>query len=434
MPIQYETESLEALRERFASGELEPLDYVATLEERCAKIEPELLSLMVEPGRFTRLRSEATELAQRFPDASARPPLYGVPVGVKDIFRVDGLPTTAGSKLPTRLFEGTESTAVTRLKRAGALILGKTVSTEFAYFGPGPTRNPRDLTRTPGGSSSGSAAAVAAGLAPLAFGTQTIGSISRPAAYCGVVGYKPSYDRISREGVIPLSPSLDHIGVFTTDVVGAELAASQLCTDWRSVAPGRKPILAISKGPMLKRASPEALSHLKSVSDRLAESGFEVQVVPAMLDFDDIERRHRLLVAAEAAAVHGSWYADYGALYHRKTVELLTQGRDVTASEREQAFAGRERLRDELTGLMAERGVDLWISPPAPGAAPVGLDSTGDPIMNLPWSHCGLPTLSIPAGTGAEGMPLGLQLAGGWNQDEELFAWGRMIEEALGGD
>jgi Asp-tRNA(Asn)/Glu-tRNA(Gln) amidotransferase A subunit family amidase len=406
-------------------------DYLATLEKRSVEIEPKLLALMEEPGRFTRAREAATLLEARFPTPVERPPLYGVPVGVKDIFRVDTLPTTAGSRLPPAEFEGSEARAVSQLKRAGALVLAKTVSTEFAYFGPGPTRNPHDPGRTPGGSSSGSAAAVAAGLVPLALGTQTIGSISRPAAYCGVVGYKPSYDRISREGVIPLSPSLDHVGIFTTDVAGAELAASALCAGWSPKLASGNPVLGIPKGPILKRASSESLHHLKAISDRLKERGFEVRVVPAMEDFEEIESRHRTIVAAEAAAVHSSWYADWGALYHPKTVSLLAAGRDVSEPELAAALAGRQQLRDQLTALMAECGVDLWISPAAPGVAPEGLDSTGDPVMNLPWSHCGLPTLAIPSGANSGGLPLGLQVAGGWMKDELLFGWGKRIEAAL---
>ena len=429
MGTYHQAESLESLRLAFASGELDPQTYVGKLEERAATTEPEILALMEEPGRFERLRREAAVLTERFP--AERPALFGVPVGVKDIFRVDGLPTTAGSQLPTSLFKGSEAVSVSRLRQAGALILGKTVSTEFAYFGSGPTHNPRDLSRTPGGSSSGSAAAVAAGLAPLTLGTQTIGSISRPASYCGVVGYKPTYDRISRDGVVPLSPSLDHVGVFTSDVAGAGLAASVLCAEWNPQTVSEKPVLGIPKGPILKRASQESLVHLKSVSDRLAAQGYRVEVVPAMLDFEEIETRHRLIVAAEAAAVHSNWYADYGTLYHPKTLELLAAGGEVSAEALAEALSGREKLRRELAAAMQERGLDLWISPAAPGVAPVGLESTGDPVMNLPWSHCGLPTLAIPAGANEEGLPLGLQVTAGWNEDERLFEWGRMIEDDL---
>ena len=202
------------------------------LEDHFNKREPEVLAFLPEAGRFDRLRREARQLLDRYPQPDQRPLLFGVFIGVKDIFRVDGFPTRAGSRLPPDLFAGEEAESVTRLRQAGALILGKTVSTEFAYFAPGPTRNPHHLQHTPGGSSSGSAAAVAAGLCPVALGTQTIGSIIRPAAFCGVVGYKPSYDRISRSGVIPLSPSLDHVGLFAADVEDVKRCAQLLIGEW----------------------------------------------------------------------------------------------------------------------------------------------------------------------------------------------------------
>jgi len=226
-------------------------------------------AFLPEEGRFERLRREEEALQVRWPnrtdpsdpsdpsDSKHRPPLFGVPVGVKDIFHVEGFPTGGGSRLPPEALRGPEAACVKTLKEAGALILGKTVSTEFAYFAPGPTRNPWNPEHTPGGSSSGSAAAVGAGLCSLALGTQTIGSILRPAAFCGVVGFKPSYERISRDGVIPLAPSLDHVGFFTPDVAGAERAAAVLCRDWRPAKPGRKPRLGVPEGPYLERASGE---------------------------------------------------------------------------------------------------------------------------------------------------------------------------------
>src|SRR3970040_1828025 len=201
------------------------LEQIDVVEERFAEREAEVRAFVPEESRFERLRREAKALLSRFPDSGERPPMFGVLIGVKDIFRVGGFPTRAGSRLPAEVFEGPEAEPVKKLKAAGTLVLGKTVTTEFAYFAPGPTRNPHNLAHTPGGSSSGSAAAVAAGLAPLARGPQTIGSIVRPAAFCGVVGFKPSFGRISTEGVIPLSPSLDHVGFFTQDVAGAQQGA-----------------------------------------------------------------------------------------------------------------------------------------------------------------------------------------------------------------
>ena len=385
---------------------------------------------MPEPDRFSRLRREAAELGARFPEPTSRPPLFGIPVGIKDIFHVDGLPTTGGSKLPPAELAGPEAESVRRLRVAGALILGKTVSTEFAYFGPGPTRNPHDPDRTPGGSSSGSAAAVAAGFCPAALGTQTIGSVSRPASYCGVCGYKPTYERISRAGVIPLSPSLDHVGVFTERVRGIEPVARALAAEWTPVAAARRPVLGVPEGSYLEHASAEGLECFDAARERLATAGFEVRAAEAFPDLEEIERRHGTIVAADAAEVHADWYSRHSSLYHHKTMELIEKGLNVSTEDLEAARAGRERLRQRLLSLMGDRGIDLWISPASQGVAPRGLDSTGNPVMNLPWTHSGLPTLALPAGT-TDGLPMGLQLAARWGEDERLLAWGAEIEASL---
>ena len=410
------------------------VDMLALLEEvegRFKAREPQVLALVPEEGRFERLRREARALLDRYPEPGARPPLFGVLVGVKDIFHVDGFLTRAGSKLPPDLFQGGESESVTILKKAGALILGKTVTTEFAYFAPGPTRNPHNAGHTPGGSSSGSAAAVGADFCSLALGTQTIGSITRPAAFCGVVGYKPSYDRISRAGVIPLAPSLDHVGTFTPDVAGVALAASLLCRDWRLEIVRRKPVLGIPEGLYLASATDEGLAHFRAVCERLAASGYEIRPIQAMPDFEEIRARHNLIVAGEAARVHAEWFSRFGDLYHAKTADLIRRGQSASDAELSEALAGREKLRRELTALMDEHGIDVWISPPAPGPAPSGLESTGDPVMNLPWTHSGLPTVCLPAGKSEDGLPMGLQIAGRWYTDETLLAWARDVEVVL---
>ena len=208
------------------NGQLDLLHYINETCDRIEAIEPTIQAFLPEPHRRARLLAEAEVLQSRFPDPGDRPPLYGVLVGVKDVFVVDGFPTQAGSQLPAELFVGQEATCVSLLRRAGALIAGKTISTEFAYFEPGPTRNPHNPDHTPGGSSSGSAAAVAAGFCPLALGTQTIGSTIRPAAFCGIIGFKPTYGRIPTPGLILCSVSLDTVGFFTQDISGTVLVAS----------------------------------------------------------------------------------------------------------------------------------------------------------------------------------------------------------------
>jgi Asp-tRNA(Asn)/Glu-tRNA(Gln) amidotransferase A subunit family amidase len=407
------------------------LKRIDALEARFSEREPSLLAFLPEESRFRRLRREAEDLLARHPDPDARPRLFGRFLGVKDIFHADGFPTRAGTDF-LELRDHPEAESVTALKHAGALVVGKTVTTEFAYFAPGPTCNPHDSAHTPGGSSSGSAAAVAAELCDLSLGTQTGGSITRPAAFCGVVGYKPSFGRISTAGVIPFSRSADHIGLFARTVGLAREAAQVLCGRWEpSSAEGRKPVLGIPTGPYLARASDEGLAHLRSTSTLLAASGFAVETIEAMPDFEEIQTRHLHLIAAEAARVHSVWFAEYGDRYHPVTADLIRGGQQVTPDALAHAIQGCTRLRQELTALMDARGVDLWISPAAPGPAPRGLDATGDPVMNLPWTHSGLPTLSLPAGRTADGLPLGLQIAARWYQDEVLFEWGGMLEECL---
>ncbi|HLB50375.1 MAG TPA: amidase [Anaerolineales bacterium] len=423
--------TLPALADALRNGGLLITDYLSHLESNFNSREPDVLSFIPEEGRFDRLRRDAQALLTRYPDPNTRPPLFGVPVGVKDIFHVSGFVTRAGSKLPPDLFQGSEAESVTALKDAGALVMGKTVTTEFAYFGPGPTRNPHNPEHTPGGSSSGSAAAVGAGLCPLTLGTQTIGSIVRPASFCGVVGYKPSFDRISKTGVMPLAPSLDHVGVFTADARGAALAARVLCRDWRLTDSPRKPVLAVPDGPYLANASDEAMKHFDDTRRRLAAAGYMILSVNAMPDFEEIRARHNLITAAEAARVHEKMYARFRELYHPKTVDLIERGQKISGEALAQALKGRKKLRMELTHLMNVHGIDLWISPSAPGPAPQGLESTGDPIMNLPWTHSGLPSMNEPSGRAANGLPLGLQLTARWQADELMLAWAADIEAVV---
>ncbi len=431
MSTQFPT-TVTAVVNSINSGELDLLEYIGLLESHFAACEPDVLAFVPEEGnRFQRLWDEANALLARYPDPEKRPSLFGVPIGVKDIFHVNGFTTYAGSKLPPHILQSEEAPAVTALRKAGALIMGKTVTTEFAYFGPGPTRNPFNPDHTPGGSSSGSAAAVGADLVPFAFGTQTIGSINRPAAFCGVVGYKPSYNRISKKNVLPLSESLDHVGGFTVDVTSMELIAGLLCQHWQWVVAERKPVLAIPEGPYLDRTSEEGRKHFRRVARQLHDAGFVVKSVHLMPDFDDIYARLNLIVAAEAARFHKDWYEEYQALYHPKTAELIERGLTISDNQLSRAIAGREKLRKQITRIMEQNSIDLWLSPPALGAAPKGLDSTGDPVMNLPWTHSGLPTLTLPAGKNEVGLPLGLQLTGRWYGDEAMLSFALQLEDVL---
>lgn len=411
-------------------GRRTPADDLERLDDDFKRVESTLCAFLPEAGRFARLRSEAAELL-RLP-ARGRGPLFGIPVGVKDIFHVRGFPTGAGSRLPPEELAGEEGEAVARLRRSEALFLGKTVSTEFAYFAPGPTRNPHNPAHTPGGSSSGSAAAVAAGLTPLALGTQTIGSVIRPAAFCGVVGFKPGWDRIATTGVIPLSPTLDQVGFFTLDVASAAYAASALLSPWSPAKVSQLPRMAVPTGPYLEKAGQAARTHFRGVIDSLTAAGHSIREVEVFLDFEEVAARHQLILAAEAARVHAGWFARHADRYHPKTAELIRRGQqvDLSALERArlEAAEGRERLRER----MEREHVDVWICPSAPGTAPGGLESTGDPVMNLPWTQVGFPVLGVPSGKDAAGLPFGLQLVARPDEDEKLLEWALAIERALG--
>ena len=313
-----------ALIEELRSGRLTLPAYLAQVEAHFNEREPSVLALIPEENRFKRLREEMDALLLNYPDLIHRPLLFGALVGVKDIFHVEGFVTQAGSRLPAEILQGEEARSVSRLLDAGALIFGKTVTTEFAYFSPGPTRNPHNAEHTPGGSSSGSAAAVAAGFCHLALGTQTIGSIIRPASFCGVVGLKPTYDRISRDGVIPLSPSLDHVGFFVPDAESALDAARVLYKDWNEPAqPLKKPRLGIPDGPYLQYVSDDGLTHFEKAGKLLQEAGYDLQHIPVMSDFANIRARHDVIMSAEAAAVHADWFSKYEELYSPQLTALI---------------------------------------------------------------------------------------------------------------
>lgn len=415
---------------KLRSGEWPLLTYIRALQNRFTEVEPKVLAFVAENDRWIRIRREAEDLLRRYPELASRPPLFGVPVGIKDIFHIEGFETRAGSRLPPEELRGMEASAVKRLKEAGALIIGKTVTAEFAYLAPGPTRNPHNPEHTPGGSSSGSAAAVAAGLCLLTLGTQTVGSINRPAAFCGICGFKPSYGRLPADGVIPLAPGADHIGWFAPDVDGIELAAKVLIPDWRSSVTETLPKLGIPAGPYLDRVAPDARDHFQETCAVLREAGYILIEVPAFPDFQQLHRWHHRLVAAEAAQVHTKWYRRYKPLYRPETVELIERGLKVSAADLKTARGVRQRQRDYLSALMRQNGVDVWISPSATGPAPHGLSSTGDSVMQLPWTQAGVPLLTVPTGF-IGGLPVGIQIAGSCGEDEALIGWVRGLEGPL---
>lgn len=394
------------------------------------KTEPYVKALMPEKNRRERLISDAKELIKKYNIKENRPVLFGIPIGVKDIFRVDGFETTCGSILPVHLFEGKEAETVTQLKNAGVLIFGKTITTEFAYFEPGPTRNPHNTDNTPGGSSSGSAVAVACGYFPIALGTQTIGSITRPASFCGIYGFKPSYKRISTEGVIMFSPSADHIGFFAQDIETLELTASILCKNWKYATnyPDKEITIGVVIGKYIEQADSEVIKIYNNQILELKAKGFKIKEIDLFGDIETINKIHRTMISADFALVHQNWYPEYIENYRKGTIDLIEEGKKHTIEELIETRKSRFIFRNKIEKMKSEMGIDLWLSPSTLTPAPKGM-ATGSPLMNLPWTFTGLPTITIPAGFSLDKLPLGLQIAGAFGEDEELFYFAKKLED-----
>lgn len=394
-----------------------PPRHVLHYLQEIARLDDEIRAFLPEPGREERLGRESLTV-----DAAG--PLEGLPIAIKDIVHVDGMDTGCGSDLPPELFAGPEAPVVRRLRAAGGVVLGKTRCTEFAVMAPCETRNPVDLARTPGGSSSGSAAAVAAGMAPAAIGSQTTGSVIRPAAYCGVLAFKPSFDRSPTAGFVPVAPSLDHPGWFAGTTSVLEVLSSVLVDDWRGPYEANDEPLAIAvpRGPFLEHADARALEAFEADLRALRDRGHAVVDVEVLGDFDELCQRQNDLMAGEFARGHAPWFEAQRARYRDATRGYLERGSGVTDERVEACRASRLELRERFARIAEARGVALWISPAAPGPAPRGLASTGSPVMNVPWTHAGMPTANVPSGRRVDGLPLGLQVAAGFGADEELTA------------
>jgi Asp-tRNA(Asn)/Glu-tRNA(Gln) amidotransferase A subunit family amidase len=316
------------------SGQRDLIDYVTETLRLVDESDPLVHALVPEPHRHDRLRRDAEALLRRYPDPASRPPLFGIPVGVKDLFRADGFLTRAGSFLPPELFAGPEALVVRRIRELGGLILGKTETDEFAYSEPPVTRNPRNLGHTPGGSSGGSAAAVALGLTPFSLGTQTLRSIVGPASFCGVVGYKPSWGTIPADGVVAMSPSIDTVGLLAQDVASA-VAAAELVAGVTPAVPSRRPVLGAIEGIM--RGSLEEAGELgyREQIGRLEAAGIKVRRVQLFEDdwLRGITARTMAVLHYEMAEVHREWFDAHAPLYRKHTRQAITGGRTIGRAE-----------------------------------------------------------------------------------------------------
>jgi Asp-tRNA(Asn)/Glu-tRNA(Gln) amidotransferase A subunit family amidase len=387
-------------------------------------------------------RQQARTLDALSASAKSKLPLFGVPIGIKDVIHVAEMPTRAGSSLMDGFVAKQDATCVARLRKAGAVILGKTATTEFAFYDPAPTRNPRKLTHTPGGSSSGSAAAVAAAFCPAAIGTQTFGSVIRPAAYCGVIGLKPSYRAISRDGVLPLAWSLDHVGLFSQTLKLAAELAEALCDER---FPGERPACAVHEADVVRR---EKLGDLViGIPDRyfevnltsavqqgyqnglqaLRDLGARLLVVELPPIFEASVAAAGIILRAEAAAFHRKWFPERAAEYSPMLRTLVESGNRISAVE----YLKARQVRLEAQRQMQDcwRQVDFLVTPSTPATAPEGLSWTGDPAFNTPFSILGNPAITLPAAYSEDGLPSGLQLVGRQCGDAQLLRLAWILQE-----
>ncbi|MBI3328528.1 MAG: hypothetical protein HYZ81_17730 [Nitrospinae bacterium] len=442
MAEPYELTAYDAAR-RIRQRELSPVTLVESLLQRIDQLEPKVQA-WVTLDRAGALAA-ARQLEQEIQGGSPRGPLHGVPVGVKDIYFTAGLTTTGGSRIYPDFVPSYDATAVARLKQAGAIILGKTVTTEFATADPGPTRNPWNLEHTPGGSSSGSAAGVAARMVPIAVGSQTGGSIQRPAAYCGVCGLKPTYGRVSRYGVFPVSWCLDHIGPLARTVTDIALVLQVLAghdphDPASSHAPvpdylqavqqaDRPPRLGLVRQFYLERADSELRAHVEGVADQLARAGAAVEEVKLPESFRAVLAAHRIVMHVEAAAVHAELFRTHADMYRPKLRATLETGSLIPGVAYMQAQRVRRQFRHDMAQLFQR--VDFLLMPAAPGPAPRDLTTTGDPSFNSPSSFAGVPAITVPSGLNAAGLPLAIQLQGPAFAEERLLGAARWCEATL---
>ena len=425
--------SLAAVTGAIRAGDLDVEGHVEAVRAGLATVDHDVHALVDEPGRVARLRADAEQLLEQYAGERHLPPLFGVVVGLKDAIRVEGLPTRLGSRLPAEAFDGPEASLVLALRRAGALVLGKTAMDELGLGAPPTTRNPHDLGRTPGGSSGGSAAAVASGLCPLAIGTQILRGTIGPASFCGVVGYAPSFGRVPLDGVVTSCPSLETAGIFTAEVADATLAASVLVPRWKHVVPARRPVLGVPEGSYLADLFPEAAQAFESAVRHLESSWYAIRRVemPWGDDLDALYAVASELVHAELAERHAGPFARHPELFGARAADAVRRGLAVPESVARAHRAGRIALRTALERAMDAAGVDLFASPSAVGAAPEGLAISGFGATTVPWAYAGLPSVSLPASTSAAGLPIGFQCIGRFGDDERLLAWATRIDEVL---
>jgi aspartyl-tRNA(Asn)/glutamyl-tRNA(Gln) amidotransferase subunit A len=426
--------TIHAAGEEIRDGRLSPVDLVRSCLQRIDHCEEKVRAwvLVDREGALARAEECAAEIRR----GQWRGPLHGIPVAIKDIFDVFDWPTAAGSRLWKNSIARQDAPVVRRLRQAGAVFLGKTATTQYASFDPSPTRNPWDLARTPGGSSSGSAAALACGMCLGALGSQTGGSITRPASFCGVAGCKPSFGRINIQGVVPLAPSMDHPGPMARCVRDLEILLLAIADGgWTVLADNEKvftrPVFGRLRGLFESRADPVVTKMMDDVTQRLREAGALVEDVSLPASFAEVTACHRTIMAVESAAFHQERLRRHPDDYDPFIRALVEEGLACPATEYVRCKRHQKLLRREMQDCFDP--IEALLTPATTTPAP-DAKTTGDPAFNSPWSYTGFPTISFPVGKSPDGLPLALQLVGRPWIESILFPVAVWCEDALGVD
>jgi aspartyl-tRNA(Asn)/glutamyl-tRNA(Gln) amidotransferase subunit A len=423
-------------------GRLSPVELLEQCLARINSYEPKVRAWVLVAHEEA--REQAEQRAEELRRGLWRGPLHGIPLAIKDIFDVFDWPTAAGSRLWQHSVARQDATVVARLRQAGAVLLGKTVTTQYASFDPPVTRNPWNRDRTPGGSSSGSAAAVACGMGLGALASQTGGSITRPAAYCGVAGCKPTHGRVSGHGVVPLAPSMDHVGpiarcvrdlaILLQTIAGPDghdaSCALQPVPDYLTALdqPRQPPRLGRVRGLFASKADDSVREMMDRVSFLLQESSAVVEETALPASFAEVIQWHRVVMAVEAAAFHGQRLRRHPEDYGPCIRALIEEGLACPAPDYSRALSLQKQMREEVRTCL--ENVDALLTPATTRPAP-DTSTTGDPAFNSPWSYTGLPTVSFPVAKSADGLPLAIQLVGRpWGEDE-LFNVAEWCESVL---
>ena len=443
MPELHELSVAEAAAQ-IREGTISPVALAESLLARIDALDGDLQAwVTIDRDAVLSVAREREAEAQR---GEMRGPIHGVPVGLKDIFYTAGMLTACGSKVYADFVPDFDATSVSKIKDAGGIILGKAVTTEFATSDPSPTRNPWNLEHTPGGSSSGSSAAVAARMVPAALGSQTGGSTCRPAAYNGIVGLKPTYGRISRYGVAPVSWSLDHVGILTRTVADAALMLAVLSGaddndpgSLREPVPDfvaqmaehdRPPRIGLVRQYYQDYATPEIWAHTEAIANQLAEAGAEVEEIPLPDSFARVHSFQRVVMNVECAGFHQANHRIRAADYGPRIRAGMEMGMIMPTSTYMKAQRLRRQFRADMSELASR--VDVVMTPATPAPAPRDLNTTGDAAFQQPWTAAGLPTVVISTGLSELGMPMAVQFGGPWAQEGQVLGAAQWCERIAG--